>query len=308
MRALKSVGQGAMLLAFAITAVAASPLAAQSPEPVTTPGNGAYPALYEQVAGLPNHVVYRPRNMDALGTQKLPIYVFGNGGCSADGTSSRNHLLQIASHGYLAIAPGTIPVPGKKADEPAQGTPGQLTLATPADALSTAIDWAVRENERAGSPFYHRLATDKIAASGWSCGGLQAIVTAQEPRVKTAVIMNSGVFNGASPIPGLNATKAMVDTLRGSALYILGGPDDMAYPNGTDDFRRITTLPAVLVNIPVGHGGTYMEPNGGLAAQVVTAWLDWKLKGDTVAAKQFEGGACGFCKDSRLTIERKNIR
>ena len=28
----------------------------------------------------------------------------GNGGCSDDGASSRSHLLEIASHGYLVIA------------------------------------------------------------------------------------------------------------------------------------------------------------------------------------------------------------
>lgn len=307
MRALRKASRGVALLAIALAGSIACTATAQKPEPVTTPGNGRYPAVFEQVPGLPNHVVYRPKDLNTLGKEKLGIYVFGNGACSADGTSSRNHLLQIASHGYLAIAPGTIPVPSKQESAP-QGTPGQLTLATPADALTTAVDWAVRENERKGSPFYHRIATDQIAASGWSCGGIQAIITAQEPRVKTVVVMNSGVFNGPSPIPGLNATKAMVENLHGSALYVLGGPDDMAYPNGTDDFRRFTTLPAVMINLPVGHGGTYMEPNGGTAAEIVTAWLDWKLKGSASAATKFEGSACGYCADKRLTIERKNIR
>lgn len=277
----------------------------KKPEPVTTPGNGAYPALFEALPSLPNHVVYRPRNMAALGDKKLGLYLFGNGGCSADGTSSRNHLLQIASHGYLAIAPGTIPDPDRKAARPA-GPAGQLAADTPQDALNEALEWALKENARQGSPFYNRIATDQIAASGFSCGGLQAIRTGRDPRVKTTVVMNSGVFNEGAPINGITVDKAMVGQLHDSVLYVLGGEKDIAYANGMDDYGRLT-LPAAVVNIPVGHGGTYMEPNGGVAAEVVTGWLDWKLKGSATAAAKFQGADCGFCKDNRFTIQRKNL-
>ncbi|MEX6940391.1 hypothetical protein AB2D03_34870, partial [Pseudomonas aeruginosa] len=82
-------------------------------------------------------------------------------------------LLEIASHGYLVIASGTIPKPKsdaatKPGPTPAPGT--KLTSATPTRALTDAIDWAQRENARAGSPFKNRIATTEIAASGWSCG------------------------------------------------------------------------------------------------------------------------------------------
>jgi hypothetical protein len=39
---------------------------------------------------------------------KLGVVAWGNGGCSDDGASSRFHLLEIASHGYLVIASGRI--------------------------------------------------------------------------------------------------------------------------------------------------------------------------------------------------------
>jgi len=126
--------------------------------------------------------------------------------------------------------------------------------------------------------------------------------------VKTAVIMNSGFFNdGANPIDGVVSDKALLNSLHGFVLYVLGGPTDIAAANGTDDFRRLGDLPAALVNIPVGHGGTYMQPHGGIAAEVVTAWLDWTLKGSSDAAAKFKGLECGFCRDPRLTIERKHI-
>ncbi len=301
-----------LVLAVGMAALSGPASAQQPPAPQSTPGNGPYPAIYEQVPGLPDHVIYRPRDLGSLGGKKLGLYVFGNGGCSADGTSSRNHLLQIASHGYLAIAPGKIPSADAARPRPPQGAPGQppaqLKVATPANALSTAIDWALRENRRRGSPLYGRIATDQIAASGWSCGGLQAILTAQEPRVKTVIVMNSGVFNEGNPISGIAVDKAMVGKLHGSALYVLGGPTDIAYDNGMDDFRRTRTIPAAVINIPVGHGGTYMQPYGGIGAEVVTNWLDWKLRGDAAAAAKFSGKNCGYCADGRFAMERKKIR
>jgi len=291
-------------------ALAAVVLAAPSIRAETVEqGSGPYPALFEERADLPNHVVYRPADLAAVGQKSLGIYVFGNGGCSADGTGSRNHLLEIASRGYLVIASGVIPraAPPAPAAAPAPGAP-KLVAQTPTSALVEAIDWAQRENVRPGSPFRGRIAADAVAVSGWSCGGLQALSVAQDPRVKTAVIMNSGFFkDGTNPIGGIVSDKALLSGLHGPVLYVLGGPTDIAYANGTDDYQRITKVPAALVNIPVGHGGTYMQPHGGIAAEVVSAWLDWQLKGQKAAAARFKGPNCGFCGDPRLTLDRKQI-
>ena len=71
-------------------------------------GAGAYPALKEEDPGLPDQVIYRPLDLDALGDRKLGVVAWGNGGCSFDGASSRFHLLELASHGYLVIAGGRI--------------------------------------------------------------------------------------------------------------------------------------------------------------------------------------------------------
>lgn len=120
--------------------------------------------------------------------------------------------------------------------------------------------------------------------------------------------MYSDIFNdGSNPIEGIEVDKSLLGRLQGSVLYVLGDLTDIAYLNGMDDYRRITDRPAAVVNIPVGHGGTFAEPNGGLGAQVVKAWLDWQLKGKAEAARQFCGSACGYCRDPRLTIERTHI-
>jgi len=73
---------------------------------VDMPGTGPYPAIKEVAATLSDHVVYRPADLAALGGRKLGVMIWGNGGCRNNGASARTHLLEIASYGYLVIAPG----------------------------------------------------------------------------------------------------------------------------------------------------------------------------------------------------------
>lgn len=290
---------GAMMLAPSIAH-------AQESEPVESTGTGPHAVVYEVVDGLPSHVVYRPENIASVGEGELGLYLFGNGACSADGTSSKNHLIEIASHGFIAIAPGGIPV--EDGGEGEEGNrEGGLRAGTPAEALNEALDWAFAENEREGSPLYGRLDTDQVAASGFSCGGLQALVTAPDERVKTSVLMYTGIFNHGNPIAGIAIDKSQLERLHGPVIYILGGPEDIAYENGMDDYARLSHVPVAAVNIPVGHGGTFHEENGGLAAEVTMAWLNWQLRGDEEAGTMFSGDHCGYCHDARLTIESKNM-
>jgi hypothetical protein len=74
-----------------------------------------------------------------------------------------------------------------------------------------------------------------------SCGGLQTLEIAPDPRVTTAVICNSGILGTpGSGMPGMpNLTKDHLLKLHTPALYILGGEKDIAYANVMDDFRRI---------------------------------------------------------------------
>jgi hypothetical protein len=134
-----------------------------------TPGTGRFAAMKEEVASLPRHVVYRPRDLAALGNAKLGVVAWGNGGCSDDGASSRFHLLEIASHGYLVIASGQIlSGPGAPPREPRPAAPpGQLPPPrTNVSDLTEAVDWALAENTRAGSPYFGRVDPAQIAYSG----------------------------------------------------------------------------------------------------------------------------------------------
>ncbi|HLU68368.1 MAG TPA: hypothetical protein VKZ63_18920 [Kofleriaceae bacterium] len=273
-----------------------------------TPGSGPYPALMEVDPALPDHVVYRPADLSALGAGKLGLFVWGNGGCADDGASSRLHLSEIASHGYLVIAPGKWRN-GPNAKEPpapprAPATDAGLpTPPTSAADLKGALDWALADERYAAL-----IDPEAVAIGGFSCGGLQALELAGDPRLKTVVVQNSGIFNtSAQAIGGMQVTKDLLKALHTPVLYVLGGPTDIAYVNGMDDFARIDHLPAAVANLPVGHGGTYFEPNGGKAARIVVDWLEWQLRGDAEAAKGFVGPDCRWCSDPEVTLERKNL-
>jgi hypothetical protein len=296
----------------AILAAAAAP--AQPPQDQDaipdTPGTGPFTPIKEIDPGLPDQVVYRPGNLAALGDTKLGVYVFGNGGCSNDGASARLHLLNISSHGYLAIAPGGIYNGPGKTDAPPrpEDTSIENYAATRPQQLRAAIDWALAENARSGSRYYGRIDPDAVAISGFSCGGIQALTIAADPRVKTVIVMNSGLFiEGETRMGGMVETKDLIEDLHTPTLYLLGGPTDIAYANGMDDYEKIDHVPVAVANIDKGHGGTYWEPNGGMAAEVVIDWLDWQLRGNADSAREFQGANCGLCADPEWIYMSKRL-
>ncbi len=301
--------------AFAQTAPA--PAAPQGPPPDLSPdsrGTGPFPAIKEADPALPDHVVYRPEDLGALGTLKLGVVVWGNGGCAADGASARHHLAQLASYGYLVIAPGTIrsgpgAPPRETGARRGPDTSGKLPpVATSFEDVRAGIDWALAENARAGSRYHGRIDPAMIAVGGHSCGGLQALQLAGDPRVRTVLVHNSGIFaDGSNPISGLTVDKSLLGTLHTPVLYVLGGPSDIAYPNGTDDVRLISKVPVFLASSNVGHGGTFRQPNGGAVGMVSVAWLQWQLRGDAAAGRMFTGKNCTLCTDSTWTVARKGI-
>ena len=149
---------------------------------------------------------------------------------------------------------------------------------------------------------------------------MQAIAVSGNPRVKTTMVWNSGVFSGTMP-PGVErrmprgegqriipATKEDLKAFHAPVAYIIGGPTDVAYKNAEDDFTRIEGVPLFYANLNVGHGGTFRHPNGGWFGEVGAAWLLWHLKGDEEAAKMFEGSECGLCVESDWTIKKKNMK
>ncbi|GAA1632375.1 hypothetical protein [Catellatospora bangladeshensis] len=95
-----SAGLAAVVVAAATTAIL---VFGPTPADAAVGGSGPYPADYETSSTLPNHTIYRPQT---LPSQRMPVFVWGNGGCSGNGLDQQNFLREIASHGFLAIANG----------------------------------------------------------------------------------------------------------------------------------------------------------------------------------------------------------
>jgi len=168
--------------------------------------------------------------------------------------------------------------------------------------LQQALEWVLAQNADKNSPYYQKLDVENIAAAGMSCGGLQALHMSDNAKIKTILVMNSGYFG--------EEEKATLDAMKAnSVIWILGGPTDIAYENGMNDFKVITKKPAVVCSLEnVGHGGTYMQPNGGEYAIVATAWLKWQLQGNKEAGTMFTGAQCALSTRPGWTVDRKNIK
>lgn len=277
-------------------------LAAANATPELT-GSGPYPAMLELDLALPDATIYRPADLSRLGERKLGVLIWGNGGCSNDGASARAHLAQVASHGYLVIAPGK-PLTGPVT---APGAPTPQLMRTTIQDLRRALDWALAENDRAGSPYYGRIDPAATAVAGHSCGGMLAILLADDPRIKTVIVHNSGIFPVLPDNPPLVMHDERLNGLRSPVLFILGGKSDIAWNFGVDAFTKVSSVPAVLVSREVGHGGTFSQPHGGEAAKLAIDWLEWQLRGDKSASATFVGAGCGLCSDPHWTIEKKRL-
>ena len=185
------------------------------------------------------------------------------------------------------------------------GMGGGMSMGDP-EGLKQALEWAIAQNSDKDSPYYQKLDIDNIGAAGMSCGGLQALHMLDDARIKTIMVMNSGFFGSED-----SEDKASLAKMKQkSVIWILGGSTDIAWDNGNDDFKRMSgTMPACLVSLDgIGHGGTYMQPNGGDYAKVAGAWLKWWLKGDKEASTMFTGAEPGVSKMEGWMIERKNIK
>lgn len=174
-----------------------------------------------------------------------------------------------------------------------------------------SMDWVEAQNADKNSPYYQKIDVKNIAVAGMSCGGLQTLFNCADPRIKTLMICNSGLFNqenAASAVGGMPMPpKSKLKEIHSSIIYILGGESDIAYGNGMDDFHRIDHVGACAANLPVGHGGTYAQPHGGEFSVVALAWLQWQLKGDQQAAKMFKGKDCNLSKREGWTIEKNKM-
>jgi len=307
----------ARALSLFATAIAAGAAFAQSGGEVLPPGLIARGAgtgpwsvvVAEAVSDLRSHTIYRP---EALADASLPLVVWGNGGCRDNGLAYSVFLGEIASHGYFVVALGHPRAPlqtNAQAQAPAAQAPSPRNSdQTTAEQMIEAIEWATAQTADPSSRYHGNIDVEHIGVFGHSCGGLQAIKTAADPRITTAIFMNSGVVT-AGPAEGpmsIRVTKDELAEFHGPVAYITGGRGDIAHENAVDDVARIEHVPVFFAYDRSGHGGTYFsEKDGGDYARIAADWFDWQLRGDVVAAKMFVGDDCGLCKKRGWTVARR---
>jgi hypothetical protein len=265
---------------------------------------GPYQVTSEPAFGWPGLHVYRPATLDAFPKEDtLPVMVWGNGGCAIDSTHFSGFLTTIASHGILVV--GTVPEEGAARRQET------------ADDMRAAIDWAEKEDVRAGSPLNGKIAVGKVAVMGTSCGGFLSIALGADPRVKTIGVLNSGVQTppagqaqgnpgrgGRSPQP----TSDALQKLHGPVLLLNGGDPDFLMGASAATFEAINHVPAFYgARHNAGHSATYFHPGGGEFANVASYWLLWTFKGDKKAGKMFVSKDCSLCTNSNWDVKSKGI-
>ena len=256
----------------------------------TVTGTGPHQVVIETNAenGIKCGTIYRPKDLG--GTEKYPIFVWGEGGCSQDGYSNQAAMGEIASWGYFVVADGT---PGST-NACAGGQDGKPFL--------DYITWAIAENGKSCSAYYQSLETTKIASDGFSCGGLMSENISGDPRLAAVGISSSGLMAANATLYGKIHTPFKI---------MNGGTSDIAYQNGLNDYNAISALGKPIIyfsKTSAGHGGDLGQARGDFN-QVNLAWLNWQLKGDMGATgKGFLSGAtCKYCTDSGWTYKSANL-
>ena len=246
-------------------------------------GTGPYKSEVVGDASCPGFTVYRPQNLKEVVAKQgaLPVIVYANGACFNNNVEMRLLLSEVASYGYVAAAIG----PYDEEDVMSQWrgvlrsaypeTKGEVIMANGEKIMPlTAEERKARASQ--GSEYYHCLDLDHVAAMGQSCGGAQVLGVAHDPRIKTCVMLNSGIGD----MEMMGSTKETLKNLHQPMFYMIGGPGDIAYGNAQKDYERIAdNIPVVMLNSKDGHSGTYYEKYGGNYAKAVIKWLDWQLKG-----------------------------
>jgi hypothetical protein len=283
-------------------------------------GSGRYPAVLAGDPGLASHTIYRPADLSPFGgANRLPIVAWANGACRNNSGEYRNFLAEIASHGFLVVAIG----PAASSLVLGSGQPGGGTQAA---QLLEGVEWAIAQDAVPGGEYFQKIDREHIALMGHSCGGVQALDVSGDPRVTTTVVWNSGVrpqqaAAAPSPAPApagsqtappssmATMTKERLRELHSPVAYFVGGTGDIAYANAVDDFERIGHVPVLFGSQDVGHyPATFRQPHGGAFGVAAVAWLQWHLKGDETAARQFVGSGCGLCSEPAWTLRSKNLR
>ncbi|WP_199199602.1 cellulose binding domain-containing protein [Amycolatopsis sp. CA-128772] len=254
--------------------------------------NNNFPVTREAAYGDNRYTVFRPSNPQAVGAP-MPVLAFGNGACAhTDNSEVARALTFIASKGFVVVDTGS-----------ANGSANGVPSGSPIPSLLTgAITWAEREQNRSGAPLSQRLDLTKVATAGHSCGGLEALVAAQDSRVSAAVSLDSGFFADGS----FGYSRAELARLHAPTLFMAGGPSDIAYDNTRANYD-LATVPAVLAVHPqAGHVGFITGNQLSDGMTTVVQFLDMVLNGNATA-RSYILDPSGLASKYPWTVSKKNF-
>ena len=160
-----------------------------------------------------NYTIYRPTELAPDGAKNPFIAWISGGGSTSDQYTLLPHL---ATHGFVVVASNTVPDVGQ------QEALGKEMVA--------AVDWMLAEIQRSGSDYADKVDGTKVAAMGYSMGGLAATAAGADPRWTTTVHISGGAGDGT--VKNLHAPAAMLCGASGV---------DIAGANCATDFDQATT-------------------------------------------------------------------
>lgn len=235
--------------------------------------------------------VYRPTDLSSTG-QPLPVVVWANGGCFRSDFTWAPLFERWAKGGFIVLALN------ESAATPA------LTQTTVKDH-GALIDWAIKQNQTAGSPYFGRIDEKRVVAAGNSCGGITALgLAAQDKRVASVFVLSGSSFFFGADANVINKITVPVG-------YVVGGKEDIAGANATSDYNLFRAgLPAMIVSRSSGDHVKVSTDPAVLpeVASIGLNWMDLALYGTPEAANTLASPTvCTGCAAGTWTLKSKNL-
>jgi hypothetical protein len=135
----------------------------------------------------------------------------------------------------VTVLTGSTPVFAAYPADPTEWPPFETRFSQ----MFGALDWVTAEDSAAASPLQAHVAFDRVAAMGHSCGALQTVTASVDPRITTAVVLNSGMMpDGDQYMIRHELERSILQRMHTSIACFIGGEDCGFCTGGDWHLRR----------------------------------------------------------------------